>query len=993
MKPTRLLLTAASSLLVSQVMAGEAVFYLVEDGAALKDVAVTLNGQKRLTGNDGFVSFENLPAGSHSVSVSQMGEPLGEFSFDTTSAAQNAEVVVEMIGGEAIEEVVLFTPGQADAAAPGKIEGILLSDETAGPITGARVSVAGTEQGVMTDANGAFSLELPRGEYSLTISHPNYGKRDVRSVHVMGNNTTAMNMNLSMAGNGSIEEVVAVGSYIPTTGAAQERDSSAVLDAIGTEQMARFGDSNAASALKRVAGVTVSGGKYVVARGLNERHTSVVLNGSSLPSPDPSRRVVPLDLFPSTILDGIDVQKTATANVNADSTGSVVNLTTRKFPAEYEGKVSANLGMTEGLTFQQRTVQQSEGLDMLGLGAGGDRALPSAARDLNSDTASQAQKAAAARAMSSNLQTEEQSILPDGSLEVSVGDTLVENDDYSFGYTSSLKYSNEWSREDRVLNSNYISDGMVQVDDSFESERTSNDINLGMGVSLGLIAGENEYNSNTMLLRQTHAETTVKNGTGGDQDRQSVGYSMDWMERQFLLQQFTGSHYIESFGETDIRWQVSYSQASLNNPDRRDYSFEVPSGGSDYVLYWSTLDRTYNEMTDVNTDVGVDLKSKIWSGDLSSVTALYGVSLFDRNRDADGTQIGYSSTSATAIGYENVFDIDDIVSETINSGDTVLVNNSAASSDYKASWNYMAWYLGAEYEQLESFRFNIGARMEDSSIEVNTFTLSTGRPVDAVLEDSKVFLSTGATVHVTEDVQIRGAWYETQNRPDFRELANAQYTDPDTGDTVRGYDGLVSADISNYDLRGEWYFSDTENISLAYFMKDFTNPIEKTLLTGGDVYSYRNGGSGEVSGIEVDFRKEFELESDVAFLSGNFSVMDSEVEISGAVRAMQGQPDALANIQLGYDQSATGMEYTLVVNYQGESLYSASQVGSNSPDVIQEARAEVDFNYNYDLANDWVVKARIKNITDEEVSLTQAGNNYRSYKKGREFSAGFSYEF
>ena len=145
-----------------------------------------------------------------------------------------------------------------------------------------------------------------------------------------------LNVEVGMSGNGVIEEVVAVGTYVADSATSQERDASAVLDSIGGEQMSRFGDSNAASALKRVAGVTIADGKYVVARGLNERHTSILLNGASLPSPDPSRRVVPLDLFPSSVIDGIDVQKTATPDVYADSTGSTVSLSTKKFPLYFE---------------------------------------------------------------------------------------------------------------------------------------------------------------------------------------------------------------------------------------------------------------------------------------------------------------------------------------------------------------------------------------------------------------------------------------------------------------------------------------------------------------------------------------------------------------------------------------------------------------------------------------------------------------------------------
>src|SRR5690606_23050983 len=248
----------------------------------------------------------------------------------------------------------------------------------------------------------------------------------------------------------------------------------------------------------------------------------------------------------------------------------------------------------------------------------------------------------------------------------------------------------DWGREDRKENTNLISGGSVVVDDAFDAQRTTNDVNLGMGLTLGLISGDSEFASNTMLLRQTHSETTVRNGQGGDQDRISRNYDMDWQERQFIIQQFTGEHFLPELNETTVNWRVSYSQAKLENPDRRSYSFEIPNGQEDSVLHWSTLDRYYNELEDTNMDFGFDAETKIFKGNSFDVLAKYGVSIFDRERDSDGTRIGYRSTANTAVGYENNFSVQDIVNETVADGSTRLENTSSASDDYKATWDYQA---------------------------------------------------------------------------------------------------------------------------------------------------------------------------------------------------------------------------------------------------------------------------------------------------------------
>ena len=131
MKPTRVLLTAASTLFVSQVMAGEAVFYITEDGASMRDVAVSVDGQKQLIGKTGFVSFD-INSGAHKVELSKFGEWLGDFEFNTDSGDQNAEIQVDVLGGEALEDVLVYTPGQDETPALGQISGYLQSEETAG---------------------------------------------------------------------------------------------------------------------------------------------------------------------------------------------------------------------------------------------------------------------------------------------------------------------------------------------------------------------------------------------------------------------------------------------------------------------------------------------------------------------------------------------------------------------------------------------------------------------------------------------------------------------------------------------------------------------------------------------------------------------------------------------------------------------------------------------------------------------------------------------
>ena len=102
-----------------------------------------------------------------------------------------------------------------------------------------------------------------------------------------------------------IEEVVVSGSFIPD----EKRDTSEISAILDSSEIERTGDDNIAVALTRLTGLSLVRGKYVYVRGLGERYSAATLNGSNLPSPEPLKRVVPLDLFPTQIINSSVIQK------------------------------------------------------------------------------------------------------------------------------------------------------------------------------------------------------------------------------------------------------------------------------------------------------------------------------------------------------------------------------------------------------------------------------------------------------------------------------------------------------------------------------------------------------------------------------------------------------------------------------------------------------------------------------------------------------------
>ena len=132
----------------------------------------------------------------------------------------------------------------------------------------------------------------------------------------------------------SIEEFVVVGRFL---NAAQRllnerRDDDSVIDVLDSESISRLGDSTVANAMRRMTGVSLVSDKFVYVRGLGERYSSTTLNGASIPSPDLTRNVIPLDIFPASIVSGLSVQKTFSPDIRANFAGGLIDVRTTAFP-------------------------------------------------------------------------------------------------------------------------------------------------------------------------------------------------------------------------------------------------------------------------------------------------------------------------------------------------------------------------------------------------------------------------------------------------------------------------------------------------------------------------------------------------------------------------------------------------------------------------------------------------------------------------------------
>ena len=247
--------------------------------------------------------------------------------------------------------VLLSFSGKAQT---GNIRGKITDAITGEELIGAAVIVEGTTTGSSADLDGNFSIEdLEPGSYNLVCRFISYGNDTVKNVVVKAGEVTVQNFNLHSIAVEISKEVV-VSAKANRAGEnylmAMQKKSATVMDGISAEQIKARGDGDVASAVKRVTGVSVQDGKYIYVRGLSDRYSLTTLNDAQVPSLDPQRNSVQLDLFPTNLIDNIVVIKTFTPEYPGNWAGGLVNISTKDFPEKLTIQASATLGYNTNAT-------------------------------------------------------------------------------------------------------------------------------------------------------------------------------------------------------------------------------------------------------------------------------------------------------------------------------------------------------------------------------------------------------------------------------------------------------------------------------------------------------------------------------------------------------------------------------------------------------------------------------------------------------------------
>jgi TonB-dependent receptor len=817
------------------------------------------------------------------------------------------------------------------------------------------------------------------------------------------------------------------------------RRSPEVTSVLTAEDIARTGEGDIAGALSRVTGLSVVGNGFVYVRGLGDRYSLALLNGLALPSPEPLRRVVPLDIFPTSVLASAFVQKSYSVNYPGEFGGGVINLTTSVIPEDSFLTVGGSIGGDTFTTNNLGYTYYGSPTDWTGFDSG-ERSIPGPLQEAFDSGAPISEGGAFTRAeiqaVTASLSNSRTSVVQRNDhipanmgVELS-GGTAFDIGGTRIGLIASAGYSNSWNTRE-ALQQTQAGEG---VGTEFRAVRTDNRIVLNGLVSAAAEFGEHQVRWTNLIIRDTLKTARLAEGFDiqladpvPDQPSQQVNQRTAWFERQLINTQLIGEF---DFGDLDVDLRGGYANSRRDAPYERFFSYAFSEQVGDYVnslnvnaqsasIAFSELDEN---VWNFGGDVSWDLPA------LSGVTLGAGAAWLDTVRTS--TRRDFVFRPANALNLAVAQQRPDFLLSDFNvfNYDILLVETSALAgiAQYQGDLEVLGIYGQVTADVTDTLKINAGLRYEDGSQSVTLADLFNqgGLVQTPPIEESYLLPAATVTWTLADDMQLRLHASKTLARPQFRELAPQVYFDTESDRQFFGNPFLVDTRLSNAEARYEWYFARQQRFSIAGFYKRIDRPIEAVAnIVGGGalVTTFANAPRANLYGVELEVQRYWPLESLGAYrlvTIGNYTFSDSKIRVgegdttilndTRGPRAanevfrnntqLTGQSRHLANVQLGIENTERLQQATLLLSYASRRVTSRGPAGQE--DIFEEPGFRLDFVARqaiplFGVQTELSFEAR--NLLGENYEEYQPLGDGRietnTYDLGRSFSFGLSVTF
>lgn len=956
------------------------------------------------------------------------------------------------------------------AQGTGSIRGTVSDQDLDLPLAGATVLLVETGQSVLSGAQGNYLLEnVPAGRYTLSFSRESYVRVVRGDVIVVAGRLTEVDA--ALAGDFTDMEEFVVQDVLLQGGSSEAAmlqlrlESPALMDAIGGDLMSKAGASDAAQAMRLVAGATVKDGKSAVIRGLPDRYVSSQVNSVRLPSTDEDKRAVELDQFPAAIVESIQVSKTFTPDQQGDASGGAVNVVLRGIPEDFvlQSKLqygyNTNVGLGDGFLGYE-----GGGFDFFG----------------NEDQSRDIQPLGTN--WSGDLAGDEESAPLDWKFSFDIGNRMQLSDEWRLGGLFSLFYERDSSyiddlRDDSLWRVNQgegltpeFTQGTPDQGDFrtslFDVEQGTRLVKLGGLAALGLESEAHKLGLTYLFSRSTLDRATVAIDTRGKEffypgydpeDPSTPGHSdplgapyirsdtIEFTQRQTDTLQLDGWHLLGGeaarrsvagldFGAPELAWTLARSEASLDQPDKRQFSaIWSPFGTSGIwqpykpaaAFLLGNSQRTWKTLDEVSEQLRVDLEFPFLTKEGRDGFAKVG--LFDDRVDRDYRQESFSNFGDNSSSFGA---FEDPWSETfLDENHPITDGPPFQDVDYTGEQDISALYAMAQYPVAEPVDVVFGWRWESTDLstvvepEADALWLDPNGlnfpsdldpgEADANLSDDDVLPALGVTWRASDHVTVRGAFAKTLARQTFKEITPILQQEYVGAPIFVGNPGLEMSRLDNYDLRLEYVPREGSLLAGSWFLKTIDDPIEYVQKVYGFTFTQpENYPEGRLSGFELETRQGLEPFSERlegVSIGANATFIHSEVRLPDdeiAILANQGierdsreatnAPEHLFNLFATWELEHTGTSLGLFYTITGDTLLAgAGAFGLTTnyvPAIYQSEFGTLNFTLSQRMgAHSWL-EFQAKNLTDPEIETVyrepEIGGDVTksSYTQGIEFS-------
>lgn len=837
----------------------------------------------------------------------------------------------------------------------------------------------------------------------------------------------------------------------------QRAKEAAATESFGTEQISKSGASDAGAIVNKIAGATIVEGKFAVIRGLSDRYVTTTFNGGEIPSADPYRRAASLDMFPAQIIDKVVVAKTFTPDQQGAYTGGGINIVSKSFPEK--GFVTVSLGSSynsQATGNGKFLTYDGGGLDWAGKDDG-TRALPGplSAPGLTLPPAPNNSGLPSNPNYNRNIQNAEtlntdtklmgtaqftgvqKAPPPNYNFSLAAGDTthLFGN---PFGVFVSASYRHDYRFYDDGIQRRYqrgVTAGVYDISKNYSDTVAVEAVNWNAMVALAYQPWMNHVVAFNYLHNQ-NSDNLVRYQTGTqviDPGRTFYLNRLQWTERALDTFQLRGTHEFPDLAGVKFDWLGVYSTTSQDEPDVRFFNYSQ-IGGNYEVGHASNPEPRYPtryyrnlEENNVNAKGDLTVPFRQWSG-----------------LDSEFKTGGFYSQSERTFTDREIYYLGDAPFNgdpnqylTPNNLGYLATTNSATrritydwlryiqtrESSYDGTATIPAAYLmldmpvtEPDWSWLEKVRLVGGVRYEVTDMTVNSQSYQansiTGQRTNtSVINQVDWLPAAGLILSLRSNMNLRLHYSETVARPSFRELAAYRSYDPVLDETLEGNPNLTMSSSQNFDIRWEWFFAPGELVSVGFFYKKLTGPIERFFVTlDQDIVSFLNRDNGTAYGIEFEGRKslgflDHALENFT--FGGNVSLISSETQLTDVeyenkknyvpdvsrTRQLYDQSPYIINLDLSYDNPGTGTSASLLYNIAGPRITIASLT---TEDVFEQPAPVLDFVISQKLGRHLSVRFSARNLLNPLIERTYGEDSnliYSSHKRGRTYGLSLSYDF